>query len=121
MIGSEPRTACEQMQTTYARFSTVFPGLCVNLSPTGQIELANQELLNYFGRSLDEINAWAMTDAIHPDYLPDGIDHHTRSMTTGTPYDFDFRCRRADGVYLWFQARNLPMHDSYGMITGCPP
>jgi len=94
------------------------PGLVCNLSPTGQIELANQELLNYFGRSLDEINAWAMTDAIHPDDLPHVIEHHTRSMTTGTPYDFEFRCRRADGVYLWFQARNLPMHDSNGMITG---
>jgi PAS domain S-box-containing protein len=39
-------------------------------------------------------------------------------MTTGTPYDFELRYRRADGVYRWFQARNLPMRDSEGRITG---
>jgi PAS domain S-box-containing protein len=94
------------------------PGLVCTLSPTGRIELANQQLLRYFGKTLEEINAWAMTDAIHPDDLPHVIDHHTRSMTTGTPYDFEFRARRADGVYRWFQARNLPMRDSDGRITG---
>jgi PAS domain S-box-containing protein len=94
------------------------PALVCTLSPTGRIELANQQLLKYFGKTIEEINAWAMTDAIHRDDLPHVIDHHTRSMTTGTPYDFEFRARRADGVYRWFQARNLPMRDSDGRITG---
>jgi PAS domain S-box-containing protein len=88
------------------------------LSPTGRIELANQQLLNFFGKTLDEINAWAVSDAVHPDDLPHVIEAHTRSMTTGTPYDFEGRCRRADGVYRWFQLRNLPMCDSDGRIIG---
>ena len=37
-------------------------------------------------------------------------------MTTGTPYDFELRYRRADGVYWWFQARNLPVRDQDGRI-----
>jgi PAS domain S-box-containing protein len=94
------------------------PGFVCTLSPAGRIELANQQLLSYFGKTLDEINAWMGSDAIHPDDLAHVIEHHTRSMTTGTPYDFEFRCRRADGVYRWFQARNLPMRDSDGRITG---
>jgi PAS domain S-box-containing protein len=96
------------------------PGLVCTLSPAGRIELANQQLLSYFGKTLDEINAWMGSDAIHPDDLAHVIEAHTRSMTTGTPYDFEFRCRRADGVYRWFQARNLPMRDSDGRITGWP-
>ena len=94
------------------------PGLVCTLSPSGRIELANQQLLKYFGKSLDELNAWAVSDAIHPDDLPHVIENHTRSMTTGTPYDFEARCRRADGVYRWFQARNLAMRDSDGRIIG---
>ena len=94
------------------------PGLVCTLSPTGRIELANQQLLKYFGKTLDEMNAWAVSDAVHPDDLPHVIEHHTRSMTTGTPYDFEVRCRRADGVYRWFQLRNLPMCDSDGRIIG---
>ena len=84
------------------------PGLVCTLSPSGRIELANQQLLKYFGKTLDELNAWAVSDAIHPDDLPHVIEHHTRSMTTGTPYDFEARCRRADGVYRWFQASQPP-------------
>jgi PAS domain S-box-containing protein len=94
------------------------PGLVCTLSPTGRIELANQQLLKYFGKTLDDLNAWAVSDAVHPDDLPHVIESHTRSMTTGTPYDFEVRCRRADGVYRWFQVRNLPICDSDGRISG---
>ena len=94
------------------------PGFVCTLSPTGRIELANQQLLKYFGKTLDELNGWAVSDAIHSDDLPHVIEDHTSSMTTGTPYDFEFRCRRADGVYRWFQARNLAMRDSDGRIIG---
>jgi len=94
------------------------PGLVCTLSPTGRIELANQQLLKYFGKTLDEMNAWAFSDAVHPDDLPHVIENHTRSMTTGTPYDFEARLRRVDGVYRWFQIRNLPMCDSDGRIIG---
>jgi PAS domain S-box-containing protein len=105
-------------ETNLRQILDSIPGLVCTLSPTGRIELANRQLLEYFGRTLEEINAWMMTDAIHPDDLPHVIEHHTRSMTTGTPYDFEFRARRADGIYRWFQARNLPMRDSDSRITG---
>ena len=105
-------------ETNLRQILDSIPGLVCTLSPTGRIELANRQLLEYFGRTLEEINAWMMTDAIYPDDVPHVIEHHTRSMTTGTPYDFEFRARRADGIYRWFQARNLPMRDSDSRITG---
>jgi PAS domain S-box-containing protein len=93
------------------------PGLVYTLNLAGQFEHANRQVLNYFGKTLDEMNAWAVSDAVHPDDLPHVIEDHTRSMTTGIPYDIEVRCRRADGVYRWFQARNLPTCDSDGRIT----
>ena len=96
------------------------PGLVFVMSPKGELQLPNRQLLDYFGKSADELNAWAASDAVHPEDLPRAIEQHTRSMTTETPYDHDYelRYRRADGVYRWFQVRNLPMHDSNGKITG---
>src|SRR6202043_1920323 len=35
-----------------------------------------------------------------------------------TPYDIEHRCRRADGVYRWFQVRALPVRDTADRITG---
>src|SRR5438309_10686954 len=42
----------------------------------------------------------------------------THSVTTGTPYSSEHRCRRADGVYRWFQVRGLPVHEADGTICG---
>ena len=96
------------------------PGLVFVMNPTGKLELPNRQLLDYFGKTADELNAWAASDAVHPDDLPRAIEQHTRSMRTEMPYDYDYelRYRRADGVYRWFQVRNLPMRDSDGRVTG---
>jgi PAS domain S-box-containing protein len=40
------------------------------------------------------------------------------SITNGIPYDIEHRCRRADGVYRWFQVRALPVLDAGSQITG---
>ena len=40
----------------------------------------------------------------------------SRSVETGEPYDIEHRCRRADGIYLWFQVRALPVRDTEGRI-----
>ena len=46
------------------------------------------------------------------------IDAWKRSVETGQPYVLEFRQRRADGVYRWFQSRALPARDTAGRITG---
>ncbi len=93
------------------------PGLVFVMSPAGLVEFPNQRLLDYFGKTLDEINAWATNDAVHPGDLPRVIAASTRSMTTGTPFDEELRYRRADGVYRWFHGRSHPVRDADGRIT----
>jgi PAS domain S-box-containing protein len=86
------------------------------INPAGEIELANQPLIDYFGMKVEELNSWATNGAIHTDDVPDVIEQLTHSMTTGTPYDGELRYRRADGVYRWFHARILPVRDMNGRI-----
>jgi PAS domain S-box-containing protein len=93
------------------------PGLVCTLGPSGQIELPNQPLMDYFGKTAEELNAWGTNDAVHPDDLPRVTAEVTHSFTTGTPYDSELRYRRADGVYRWFQVRILPVRDTEGRIT----
>src|SRR5262249_11855260 len=40
------------------------------------------------------------------------------SIETGHIYDVEYRARRADGVYRWFQVRGLPVRNPEGTITG---
>jgi PAS domain S-box-containing protein len=94
------------------------PGLVCTMSPDGVIEHHNQQVLEYFGRTAEELRDWAFNDAVHPDDLPRVIAVFTKSISTGTLYDIEHRCRRADGVYRWFQVRALPVRDKDDRITG---
>jgi len=92
-------------------------GLIAVMGLAGEVELVNRQVVEYFGRSLDELRGWAMSDAVHPDDLPGVIAAWTHSVKTGEPYDVEHRIRRHDGVYRWFQARALRVRDANGGIV----
>jgi PAS domain S-box-containing protein len=94
------------------------PGLVCTLSAAGEVQLLNRQVLDYFGKTTEELKNWATSDAVHPDDLPRVIDVWRRSVEMGEPYEFELRQRRADGVYRWFQARALPARDAQGRISG---
>src|ERR1700688_3659370 len=94
------------------------PGLVCTMSPAGEVDRFNPQILEYFGKTPEELKGWATSDAVHPDDVPRVGAAFTYSITTGTPYDIEHRCRRADGVYRWFQVRALPLRDTADRITG---
>lgn len=95
-----------------------FPGLVVTMDMTGHVELFSGEVLEYFGKTREELRSWQINDAVHPDDLPRVIAAFTESVATGKPYSIEHRCRRADGVYRWFQVRALAVRNDAGEITG---
>jgi formate hydrogenlyase transcriptional activator len=93
------------------------PGLVCTMNAAGEVQLLNRQVLEYFGKTIEELKNWATTDAVHPDDLPRVVAAFTSSVETGHPYDIEHRCRRADGVYRWFQVRALPLRDTEGRIV----
>ena len=94
------------------------PGLVSKANSNGMIELANRQLLTYFGKTTEEMNSWSTSDVVHPDDLPRVTAEITYSFKSGTPFDSELRYRRADGVYRWFQGRSLPFRGSDGEVAG---
>ena len=86
------------------------------LTPDGAVEIVNRQVLDYFGKTLEEMREWSSSDAVHPDDLPGVIAVWTRSIESGQPYDIELRQRGADGVYRWFHAQGLPVRDAEGRI-----
>jgi PAS domain S-box-containing protein len=93
------------------------PGFVATTSAMGEIEFLNRQLLEYFGKTTEELKNWALIDAVHPDDLPRVIETRKKSIEAGHTYEIEHRCRRADGVYRWFQVRGLPVRDEEGLIT----
>src|SRR5215469_136159 len=93
------------------------PGFVVTTTPTGEIELVNRRMLEYFGKTVEEISNWRTSDIVHPDHVVETIAAWTRSIQTGEVYEFENRLRRADGAYRWFHARGLALRDKEGRIV----
>jgi PAS domain S-box-containing protein len=93
------------------------PGLVYTMTPEGEVELVNQRILDYFGRTPEELKAWAMTNAVHADDLPRVVAAWRRAVDTGAEYQVEQRLRRADGVYRWFRGRALAVRDAGGRVV----
>jgi formate hydrogenlyase transcriptional activator len=93
------------------------PGLVATMGAMGEVEFLNRQTLEYFGKTNADLKNWALTDAVHPDDLPRIIEARIKSIEQGRIYDIEHRCRRADGVYRWFQVRGLPVRDTENKIT----
>ena len=93
------------------------PGHIVTTTPTGEIELLNRRVLEYFDKTPEELVNWRSSDAIHPDDLALTIAALTRAIQTGEPYEREHRLRRADGAYRWFHTRGLALRDKEGRIV----
>jgi formate hydrogenlyase transcriptional activator len=93
------------------------PGFISVANAAGELELVNRQVLEYFGKTIEELKNWATNDAVHPDDLSQMIDAYRRAIENGQPLDFKNRSRRADGVYRWFHVRGRPQRDAEGRIV----
>jgi PAS domain S-box-containing protein len=93
------------------------PGLVATMGATGEVKFLNRQTLEYFGKTNEELKNWSLIDVVHPDDLPRVIKARTKSIEAEQIYDVEHRCRRADGVYRWFQVRGLPVRNAEGAIT----
>jgi formate hydrogenlyase transcriptional activator len=110
--------ALRESEERFRRIVDTVPGFVCTLSASGEVELLNRQVLEYFGKTAEELKDWSSSGVVHPEDLPRVVDAWKRSVETGQPYVLELRQRRADGVYRWFQSRALPTRDAEGRITG---
>ena len=112
------KAALQESEERFRLIVDTIPGFVCTLSAAGEVQLINRQVLEYFGKTTEELKNWATSGAVHPDDLPRVVEAWKFSVETGQPYDLELRQRRADGVYRWFQSRALPTRDAEGRITG---
>ena len=100
------------------------PAFIYTMAPTGEPEFFNGPFLQYLGRTAEAMMRWAEIGVIHPDDLARSMAVWQRAVETGRDYRLEFRLRRADGVFRWFELRSRTVRDtrgrtvrSYGALT----
>lgn len=92
------------------------PGMVVLSYATGEVEYVNKRVLDYTGKTLEDMAALGWTSMLHPDDAERLLDTWLLSIDTGQPHTAEFRLRRRDGVYRWFQCRSEGLRESDGRI-----
>ncbi len=109
--------ALRESERTSRLLMDSIPGLVALLTADGQVEFVNRQIIEYTGRTLEELKHWGTDDTVHPEDLPHVIQTFTQSIVSGSPYEIVQRLRRSDGVYLWFQNNGFPLRDASGHIV----
>jgi PAS domain S-box-containing protein len=91
------------------------------VKPTGELEVANRQLLEYFGKTFEEATHCEMKDIVHPEDLPEALKQPSRSIESRTPYEgapFELEARLLrNGEYCLQLVRYSPLKDETGRIV----
>jgi PAS domain S-box-containing protein len=112
--------ANRNLQESEAKFRSAIDGiagLVAIMAPNGELEAVNRQLIEYFGRSREELTTWETSDAVHPEDLPRILELFKTSIAAGAPFHYELRLRRFDGEYRWFENRGVPIRDESGFIV----
>ncbi len=93
------------------------PAYVWSTRPDGSIDFINQRLLEFFGRSMEDILGWGWGSLVHPDDLARLVGDWQAGVATGEPMESEARLRRMDGDYRWLLIRNVPLRDKLGNLV----
>jgi PAS domain S-box-containing protein len=88
------------------------PALVSTVTPSGAIDFANRQLLDYLGVSLDQLQNWPLF--IHESDRSMVTQRWKDAVASGQPFEAEYRLQRSDGVYRWFHGRAVPVHSQDG-------
>lgn len=114
-----PAAACPgTLDTTFRDLADAMPVLVWITRPDGSYEYYNRRWIDYTGSSDEHIHNDSWQRFLHPDDVAHCAACWAASLSSGEPYETEYRFRRAaDGEYRWHLARSLPTHDADGRIA----
>jgi PAS domain S-box-containing protein len=92
------------------------PGLVYTCTPDGAIEYANEQVSEYLGKSLGEVQDGAWDDALHPAERTRVVEERYAHFRSGVAHTTEYRLRSFDGVYKSYQTSVRPLRDGTGRI-----
>jgi PAS domain S-box-containing protein len=117
---TERKRAEQALRESEAKFRAAIDGiagLVAIMDPSGELEAANRQIVEYFGRTVEELKSWGTSDAVHPEDRPRVLESYGTSLAAGTSFHHELRLRRFDGEYRWFENRGAPIRDEAGRIA----
>lgn len=114
---TEHKAAEETVRQAGERFrllAQTVPQKIFTTEPSGEAGYFNPQWMEYTGLSFEQIKGWGWEQFIHPDDLTETVRMWKHCITSGEPFHFEHRFRRADGLYRWHISQVVALNDGEG-------
>jgi PAS domain S-box-containing protein len=113
----DSRVAAAERERDLRALSETLPAIVWTATPAGALDYFNARLTDYSGITAGKIEGDGWFSLVHPDDVAHAADAWNAAVASGTDYDVNYRLRRNDGEYRWFNARGVPLRDAAGAIV----
>ncbi len=119
-LREEERRAREALRASEAQYRALadsIPHLVWTARSDGTLDYLNRQTAEYCGLGAAGALGWAWERVVHPDDMPRTAAVWEDTLRTGEACEFEFRLRRADGVYRWHINRQVAVRDAAGAVA----
>ncbi|MBV8139322.1 MAG: sigma 54-interacting transcriptional regulator [Deltaproteobacteria bacterium] len=115
------KTADEKLRLGARELESILdniPGFVGVLSADGKLVFINRQGREQFGRTLEQLQDWAVVDSTHPDDVSRVVSTLGTGIQAGRRFESDHRLRGIEGdSYRWFHHEYVPINDANGRIA----
>jgi PAS domain S-box-containing protein len=105
-------------EESYRFLAESIPQLVWTTTAEGYHDYFNDRWFEYTGMPRQGRQGWNWKHFLHPDDYERTLEVWNRSLSTGDPYQVEYRLRRAaDGQFRWFLGRAVALRDAEGDIV----
>lgn len=82
----------------------------------GTYSFVNQQFLDWTALTLEQIKDDGLSSLIHPDDHKIVVDTWQQALITQTEFNCEYRMKDAEGNYLWFHGKTVPVKNDKGQV-----
>jgi len=99
-------------ERTLRQLTETIPQMLWSAEADGAIDYCNQRVLDYTGLPAEQVHGAGWMKTVHQDDIDKMAQAWTVAVSTGEPFQYEFRClRAADQTYRWCISSALPLRD----------
>jgi PAS domain S-box-containing protein len=109
--------ALDERESRFHVLADAMPQMVWSCLPDGFTDYFNARWYEFTGASPGSTDGEGWNSMVHPEDRPLTWERWRNSLSTGEPYEIEYRLLNASGEYRWTLGRAMPMGDAEGNIA----
>lgn len=114
---TERQSALSESEAKFRAIADTMPQMVWSTRPDGHHDYYNARWYEFTGVPLGSTDGEGWNEIFHADDRETAWARWRHSLSTGEPYEIEYRLRHHSGEYRWTLGRALPIRDEQGRIT----